>query len=536
MKKRYLTLLLLPLFLFACSKENSQNTSSTISDNTETSSTEPEDEFANKDLVITEEEYYDRTLGGLVAQLWGNFSGLPTEFNYIANPNPSPVPWIVSPIYETDDDTSLEYVWTHIMETYGVNNVTYEDIRYEWLQHIRDYIWCGNAETYRLLKAGYTAPESGAQGFNSWYRAIDAQIECEIFGMVAPGMKENAKQRAEWWLQTICDINYIDCATYYSALVADLYVTKNPIESIERVNELYPENSNAREIAEYVLALKESTPLWEDARRQLAYMYYSNNKTHRNDTLDSEINFAMVIMSLVYGNNDFLTTGQISLRAGFDNDCNAATACLMMGICKGYSGLPEEFKAKSGDIYNNTNRPGLPDTTITGWATRVNKLGKDNILENKGIAKEGKIGVLDAGYISNDISSLNENRVAADEEGWVKEGFQSIYNPEFYHSYGFASEKKDDSLTIKGTGDTVTIYAQTSLEAGGFDIYIDDVKMGSANLLQSKTYTLNQYIDHISQSLVKRFYGLENKEHVIKIVNNSEEMVEIDSISFAVAQ
>ena len=60
--------------------------------------------------------------------------------------------------------------------------------------------------------------------------------------------------------------------------------------------------------------------------------------------------------------------------------------------------------------------------------------------------------------------------------------------------------------------------------------------MGSANLLQSKTYTLNQYIDHISQVLVKRFYGLENKEHVIKIVNNSNEMVEIDSISFAVAQ
>ena len=109
-------------------------------------------------------------------------------------------------------------------------------------------------------------------------------------------------------------------------------------------------------------------------------------------------------------------------------------------------------------------------------------------------------------------------------------------NPEFYHNYGFASEKKDDSLTIRGSGDTITIYAQTSLEAGSFDIYIDDVKMGSANLLQSKTYTLNQYIDHISQVLVKRFYGLENKEHVIKIVNNSNEMVEIDSISFAVAK
>ena len=91
-------------------------------------------------------------------------------------------------------------------------------------------------------------------------------------------MKENAKERAEWWLQTICDINYIDCATYYSALVADLYVTKDPIESIERVNELYPEDSNARQIAEYVLALKEDTPLWEDARKQLAYMYYSNNQ------------------------------------------------------------------------------------------------------------------------------------------------------------------------------------------------------------------------------------------------------------------
>lgn len=548
MKKRYLTLFLLPLFLFACSKTNNNTNSSNNSSDGNISSSESSgqdsesssggdvDEFADKDFVISEEEYLDRTYGGLVAQLWGNFSGLPTEFKYIYNVNPSPVPWLVSPIYETDDDTSLEYVWTHIMETYGVNYVTYEDIRYEWLQHIRDYIWCGNAEAYRLLKEGYTAPESGARGFNSWYRAIDAQIECEVFGMVAPGMKENAKERCLWWMQTVGDIDYLDCAAYYSALVADLYVTKNPIESIERVNEIFPEDSNARKMAEYIVALKETTPVWTDARAELAYLYYSHNATHPNDTLDSEINFAITIMSLVYGENDFLKTGQIALRAGFDNDCNAATACLMMGICTGYSGLPEELKAKSGDIYNNTNRPGLADSTISGWAERVCNLGKENILENKGIVKDGKVGILDAEYVSNDVDNIDENRIGVDEEGWNKEGFQLIYNPEFYHSYGYASENKDDSLTIKGTGDTITIYAQTSLEAGFIDIYVDDVKMGSLTLLQAKTYTLNQNIDHIPQVIVKRVYGLENKEHTVKIVNNSSEMVEIDSISFGDAR
>ena len=120
MKSKLLILVCAALFLTCCNKSGQSNNST----NSDPSSSEHENDFDKKEIKIGLEEYYDKTLGGITAELWGNFSGLPTEFQYINNINPREVPWVVSQIYETDDDTSMEYVFTHMMETYGVNTVT----------------------------------------------------------------------------------------------------------------------------------------------------------------------------------------------------------------------------------------------------------------------------------------------------------------------------------------------------------------------------------------------------------------------------
>ena len=147
---------------------------------------------AETDNVISKETLKDKMKGGWLGELWGNFTGLPTEFKFTVTPNPAEkVDWILSDTYVTDDDTSMEYTFLHMMEVYGANTITYQDMPKEWLYHFQDYIWEGNYYARELMKPGYLPPETGKIGINKAAEALDAQIECEIFGFVTPGMLQN---------------------------------------------------------------------------------------------------------------------------------------------------------------------------------------------------------------------------------------------------------------------------------------------------------------------------------------------------------
>lgn len=521
MKKKFtllFSLSLLTALLCSCGS-NDSGPSNDINEN-------PLDKY---ELKIDRAEYLDKVYGGLMAALWGNFSGLPSEFQYTNIHNPEYVPWLCAPTYATDDDTSLEYVFTHTMETYGVNDVTYKDMVVEWKNHIRDYIWCGNANAKLLMDKGRIPPYTGQSGINPDYRAIDAQIECEIFGMLTPGMKINAKTRSDWWMRSVGDREAISCASFYSALVSELFVTSDVEQAIRNVMEYYDEDDTAYKIAETIFKIKDANPEkdWTFARRMLLNLYFKNG-----NTLDCEINFAMVLMSLIYGESDFEKTGQISLRAGFDNDCNAATACLMMGVVKGYSNLPEDLKEKSGEKYINTNRPGLPDDTITNWSKRIERLFIDVTKQANGYVDENKIGVNDCDFIPNDRWVDEETIQSAISTNWELDGFTRIFNPDFTEETGLASEKKGSVLKTKFSGDFVTIYGLSCLDAGSFDVYVDDEYKGEVTLNQSQTFTEGRVITNIPKVLVKRVYGLENTEHELKIVAKGDSFIEIDSIGY----
>ena len=70
----------------------------------------------------------------------------------------------------------------------------------------------------------------------------------------------------------------------------------------------------------------------------------------------------------------------------------------------------------------------------------------------------------------------------------------------------------------------------------GWQIFVDETSYGIINLDQSETITLGQNIDHISNTLVKRIYHLENKEHNVKIVNLMDSTIEIDHIGYGSAE
>ena len=61
---------------------------------------------------------------------------------------------------------------------------------------------------------------------------------------------------------------------------------------------------------------------FEDTYLQLSFIL-------RDFNIDAKINSAYVVLGLLYGEDDFDKTLDISTRAGQDSDCNPATACLL---------------------------------------------------------------------------------------------------------------------------------------------------------------------------------------------------------------
>lgn len=515
--KKVLLVMLLSTFLIGCANSSSSNSVMSNSYNSQesniTSSEVMETEY---DHVITKEEYFDKVYGGLQAQLWANFTGLPVEFHFIDAPCPKDrIEWVVSNNgYVTDDDTSLEYVITHMMEVNGVDSISYQDVAEEWKYHINDYIWVGNEAARKLMDLGYIPPLTGSKRFNACYRAIDAQIECEVLGHITPGMIINSKQRGEWWARVVADEIAVDCTSFFSSLVSELFFATDVKEAIRNVQKLYTENERINEMVDDIFYLYENYESWRDARQILYRNYYLNNPVKPRDFIDSEINFLMVLLALVYGNNDFDTTGQIALLAGFDNDCTAATSCLMLATMLGYKNLPSDLKEKTGDMYINTNRPGLPNMTLTEYANRICNLGYEVILNKGGKIENDIIYIKDGEHIGNESTHDYSVVKSLDEYELNTEGFQKIYSPSNQNIY--SSSKNNDSLTIKVSGSEFAIIGQANSAGGDVEITVDGEKY-YATLNLNPTLTLGSYVKILEKHTILRLRNLENKEHIVTI-------------------
>lgn len=462
---------------------------------------------------LNKESYYDKTYGGLLAELWGNFTGLPTEFHFTFTPNPAErVEWVVGETYSTDDDTSMEYVWTEAMERYGVDTVSYKNLRDTWMKHIQDMIWCGNLRARELMENGLLPPDTGSKKYNASYNAIDAQIESEIFGMLCPGNPKNAFERALWWMRAVGDQDALMNSAFYAALASELYINSDIHSAIQNVLDLVPSTASCKDVVSFVYACKKKYTDWRDARRLCLNKYYGDR-----DNLGAKINFAMVILALLYGDGDFDKTGQIACLAGFDNDCNCATVCVFMGILYGYSRLPEELKAKSGDIYNNTNRPGLPSDTVSNWAKRVTVLG-DEIIKNLGGEDLGEsYALVDGSYLGYPNESDDLVYLSPMSNAFTYYGPEKYYDEETRFDYGYSTDKKGEYLEVQFKGEEIHLFASRTTFGGEWKIEVDGKDYGSAKLKLNETFTKGAFISQMYDIEVKKIVGLSDGNHTLKL-------------------
>ena len=60
--------------------------------------------------------------------------------------------------------------------------------------------------------------------------------------------------------------------------------------------------------------------------------------------IDAKLNGAYIVMGLLYGEGDPMKTLEITTRCGQDSDCNPSNAMAVLGVIKGFSGLPDNMQ------------------------------------------------------------------------------------------------------------------------------------------------------------------------------------------------
>jgi len=357
---------------------------------------------ARAERAITVFELFDGMRGMWLGQLIGNAAGRATEGLYSgSSPNPAQsVPWQIKQVWDADDDTDVEYVALHTLFSHGFDCNSVQ-IAGKWIEHLAaDGIYVANKQAWRLILDGYLPPETGGRTYNQHWYSIDTQICTEILGAVSPGLPQVAVDLAGRFGRITNDGLAVHAAQFYAAMYAHAFFEPNVVELVHRGLEAIPASSRTtaviRDVLDwYTVDANDGSLDWRATRRKLYDRYQGSESFGRYyNWVESTINTGATVLALLYGQGDFKQTVQIGVLAGWDCDCNPATAGGLLGIIHGFSGLPADLTDPSvcGNVYANLSRPGLPDPaaslpqydTISTIAIYMLVLSHENILRSGG--------------------------------------------------------------------------------------------------------------------------------------------------------
>jgi len=325
----------------------------------------------SSELELNRTDYQDRMRAFWLSQSIANWTGLQTEGDRTSIPYYTDEDWenldfvLDQGIWSADDDTDIEYIYQHALETYETEILTPEQIREQWLEHIDgEYIWVSNESAYYLmLEDDLLPPQTSAPENNPNWEQIDAQLTTEIFGLFAPGRPDVALAMSELPVQVT--------ARGDAELAARFYIIMHSLAATA-IEDISDENGDGAPYDDQVFWLAKQARAQTPDASYIAGMYdwvlneYNNNPDKDNweatrdafhqtyveggadgyqftNWYDSGSNFGLSMISLMYGKGDLLRTVQIGTLAGMDSDNPTATWGGLLGFLYGYDGVQQAY-------------------------------------------------------------------------------------------------------------------------------------------------------------------------------------------------
>ncbi|AEF81942.1 ADP-ribosylglycohydrolase family protein [Leadbettera azotonutricia] len=266
-----------------------------------------------------------------------------------------------------DDDTNYTILYLKTLETYG-RNFTSDDVSASWLMNVPLLHVCtAERVAYHNFTNQITPPLSGSY-YNAYREWIGAQIRADFFGYINPSDPETAAEYA-WRDARISHVkNGIYGEMFVAAMLARAAIDSGIKDIIDAGLGEIPEKSRLTEGVKKVLAWYDEGINWEQAVERINQLWDESNGHHWCHTIS---NAMICTAGLLWGDGDLEKTIGITICAGFDTDCNAATTGSIIGMMKGAKGLSEQWikplgnKIKSGiDGFGLTEISELAERTV----------------------------------------------------------------------------------------------------------------------------------------------------------------------------
>lgn len=485
--------------------------------------------------TLTEEQLRDKIAGGWAGKMIGVSYGAPTEFRALGKTYEDSLGWDADRIANSirQDDIYVQLSFMMAMDRYGLDAPAE---KYAESFATAGYkLWHANVQGRKNFFDGIMPPQSGSPEYNLHADDIDFQIESDYIGFMCPGMPRTALKFAD---KVGHIMNYGD-GVYGGMFVAALYTeaffeTDIP-KIVNRALLSLPAESDYAKCVNDVIALHARYPedwrtAWAELEKKWGDVDICGALTPFN--IDAKLNGAYIVMGLLYGGGDFTKTMEISTRCGQDSDCNPSNAAAVIGVIKGMSGIPDEFKGSIPAIADSLFI--FTDYSFNTAVENTVRYARQLITENGGTIGDGKVTVKLQEPVAPPLEVAFPNLVpvrkvsAFEDSGWTWKGPWKMLarereqgeKPSPVAKY---AEGKGAEVTFTFTGTGVVLNGLWKKDGGKAEVYVDG--------------TLHRTIDtwyfwageEKWGSFLWHVLNLDQGEHVVRLVSTGEKRPEAEA-------
>jgi len=471
----------------------------------------------NQTVILSKEVLKDKIAGGWAGKMIGVTYGAPTEFKAQGKTFEDPIKWVPTDVKGSvwQDDIYVQLTFMETMDEYGVDAPA---AKFQELFAKSGYmLWHANVQGRKNYFDGIYPPLSGNPEFNLHADDIDFQIESDYIGFICPGMPQSANKIAD---KIGHIMNYGD-GVYGGVFVAALYseaFLENDINKIvdKALLSLPAKSDYAKIITDVVVLHKQYPKDWRKAWQELENKWGKVNICEAGKTfnIDAKLNGAFIIMGLLYGDGDVDKTMEIATRCGQDSDCNPSNAVAVLGVIKGFSGLPIAYQNAV-----KTMGDSLFDNTSYSFNKAVNstvKYAQEMIVKNGGKIGENDLTINVQNPVALPLEDAFPNLVFdkrvtifdSPADAWKTEGIWTESNDK---KSKYSNKAGDEiSLTFEGSG--VSIEGNWVKDGGMADVFVDGIFKR----------TIDCYFDYAKQEHrginIFHVLNLPNGKHTVKLI------------------
>jgi ADP-ribosylglycohydrolase len=268
------------------------------------------------------------------------------------------------PLVVADDDISGTFTFLRALPDHGGSaDLTAEQIGKSWLNYIvenRSILWWGGMgnstehTAFLRLKNGIPAPQSGAIATNGKTVAeqIGAQIFIDGWALVCPGNPGLAAELARKAGSVSHDGEAIYASQLLAAMEAQAFVEPSIEQLIETGLKYLPADCLITRLVSDVRNWHGTDNDWRLTRDRIERAYGYDKFPGNCHVIP---NHAIIILSLVYSEDNFGRALMIANTSGWDTDCNSGNVGCLIGIKNGLAAIDPKLREPVADkLYLST--------------------------------------------------------------------------------------------------------------------------------------------------------------------------------------